>query len=46
MYEDASPKVRLNGRESTVFNVKVGMLFIIVLDALSGEFREGLPNTY
>ena len=52
MYEDATTKVRLNGRESKAFSVKVGvpqgsvltlLLFIIVLEALSREFREGLP---
>ena len=52
MYEDASTKVRMNGRESKAFNVIVGvhqgsvlspLLFIIVLEALSREFREGLP---
>ena len=45
-------KMRLNGRESKAFNVRVGvhqgsvlspLLFIIVLEALSREFREGLP---
>ena len=44
-------KVRLNGRKSKIFNVKVGLhqgsilsplLFIIVLEASSREFREGL----
>ena len=44
--------MRLNGRESNAFNVKEGvhqgsvlspLLFIIVLEALSREFREGLP---
>ena len=52
MYEDASTKVRMNGRESKAFNVRVGvhqgsvlspLLFIIVLEALSRDFREGLP---
>jgi hypothetical protein len=52
MHEDATTKVRLNGRESNAFSVKVGvhqgsvlspLLFIIVLEALSREFREGLP---
>ena len=42
----------MNGRESRAFNVKIGvqkgsvlspLLFIIVLEALSREFREGLP---
>ena len=51
-HEDAKTKVRLNGRESETFSVKVGvhqgsvlspLLFIIVLEALSREFREGLP---
>ena len=52
MYEDATTKVILNGRESNTFSVMVGihqgsvfspLLFIIVLEALSREFREGLP---
>ena len=52
MYEDATTKVRLNGRESNAFSVKVGvhqgsvlspLMFIIVLEASSREFREGLP---
>ena len=47
--------VRMNGRESKAFNVKVGvyqgsvlspLLFIIVLEALSREFREGLPMEF
>ena len=42
----------MNGRESRAFNNKVGvhqgsvlslLLFIIMLEALSKEFREGLP---
>ena len=52
MYEDATTTVRVNGRESKAFSVRVGvhqgsvlslLLFIIVLEALSREFREGLP---
>ena len=48
MYEDATTKVKLNGRESKAFSVRVGvhqgsvlspLLFIIVLEA----FMEGLP---
>ena len=44
--------VRVNGRESKAFSVRVGMhqgsvlsplLFIIVLEAMSREFRVGLP---
>ena len=44
--------MRVNGRESKAFSVRVGvhqgsvlspLLFIIVLEALSREFREGLP---
>ena len=51
MYEDATMTVRVNGRESKAFSVRVGvqqgsvlspLLFIIVLEALSREFREGL----
>ena len=46
MYEDATTRVKLNGRESRGFGVKVGvhqgsvlspLLFIIVLEALSRE---------
>ena len=52
MYEDATTKVQLNERESNAFSVRVGvhqgsvlspLLFIIVLEDLSREFREGLP---
>ena len=52
MYEDASTKVRIIGRESKAFNIIVGvhqgsvlspLLFIMVLEALFREFREGLP---
>ena len=51
MYEDEIAKVRLNGRESNAFSVRVGvhqgtflspLMFIIVFEALSREFREGL----
>ena len=52
MYEDARTAVKIDGRESKTFGVRVGvhqgsvlspLLFIIVLEALSREFREGLP---
>ena len=52
MNEDATTEVRLNGRESNAFSVRVGihqesvlspLLFVIVLEAMSREFREGLP---
>ena len=52
MYEDATTTVRVNGRENKAFSVRVRLhqgsvlsplLFIIVLGALSREFREGLP---
>jgi hypothetical protein len=51
MYGNATTKVRLIGRECNAFGVKVGvnqgfvlipLLVIIVLEALSREFREGL----
>ena len=50
--EGATTKVRLNGRKSNAFSVKVGvhhgsvlspLLFIIVLEALSKKFMRGLP---
>ena len=52
MYVGATTAVRVNDKESAEFKVKVGvhqgsvlspMLFIIVMDALSAEFRDGLP---
>ena len=52
MYVGASTAVKLGGGESVEFGVKVGvhqgsvlspLLFNIVLEALSREFREGLP---
>ena len=51
-YEDATTMVRVNGKESKAFSVRVGvhhgsvlslLLFIIALEAMSREFREGLP---
>ena len=51
MYEDATTAVKVNGRVSESFLVRVGvhqgsvlspLLFIIVLEALSREFRGGL----
>ena len=48
MNEDSSTKVRMNGRESRAFNVGVHQGSVLspllfVLEALSKEFREGLP---
>ena len=52
MYENVKSKVRLNEKFSEEFNIKVGvhqgavlspLLFIIVLEALSREFRTGCP---
>ena len=52
MYQSATSKVKVNNSYSDVFNVQVGvhqgsvlspLLFIIVLEALSREFRTGCP---
>ena len=52
MYDNAKSAVNINGTTGEGFNVKVGvhqgsvlspLLFIIVLEALSREFRTGLP---
>ena len=52
MYEGVTTAVKLNDGESEAFDVKVGLhqgsvlsplLFIIVLEALSREYRVGLP---
>ena len=52
MYENSSTRVKIEGRESEEFRVKVGvhqgsvlspLLFVVVMEALSLEFREGLP---
>ena len=52
MYNDPRSRVRINGNFSEQFNVKVGvhqgsvfshLLFIIVMEALSREFRTGCP---
>jgi hypothetical protein len=53
MYVDVTTMVKLNGRVSGGFGVRVGLhqgsvlsplLFIIVLEALSRTFRQGLPK--
>ena len=55
MYENAKSTVNINGTIGDPFPVKVGvhqgsvlspLLFIIVLEALSREFRTGLPGSY
>ena len=52
MYADAKSAVRINSSYSAEFNVTVGvhqgsvlspLLFIIVMEALSQEFRTGCP---
>ena len=52
MYANAKSRVRVNGQLSDEFEVKVGvhqgsvlspLLFILVLEALSREFRTGVP---
>ena len=50
MYGIATTKVRLNGRDSRLSMLRWGyksvlspLLFIIVLEALPREFKEGLP---
>ena len=52
MYAGATTSVKVNGNESTAFEVKVGvhqgsvlspLLFTVVLEALSNKFRGGLP---
>ena len=52
IYKEAKSRVRINGKYSKDFNVNVGvhqgsvlspLLFIIVLEALSREFRTGVP---
>jgi len=52
-YEDATTVLRVNGRDSKLFGVRVGvhqgsvfsplLLVIVVLKALLSEFTEGLP---
>ena len=52
MYSEATSAVKLKSGESEAFEVKVGvhqgsvlspLLFIIVLEALSWKFKDGLP---
>ena len=52
MYENAKSAVSINSTTGDPFSIKVGvyqgsvlspLLFIIVLEALSREFRTGLP---
>ena len=43
MYENAKSAVNINGTTGEGFNVLSPLLFIIVLEALSREFRTGLP---
>jgi len=52
MYDDVKTSVRVKGGESAAFEVKVGihqgsvlspLLFTIVLEALSRDFKGGLP---
>jgi len=52
MYEDATTVVRVNGHDNKAFGVKVSvhqvsvlslLLFKILLEAFSREFREGRP---
>ena len=52
MYSNAKSRVRVNGKFSDLFSVNVGvhqgsvlspLLFILVLEALSREFRTGVP---
>jgi len=53
IYEDALTVVRVNGRDSKAFRVRISVhqgsvlspvLFNTVLEALSREFWEGLPT--
>ncbi len=52
MYTNASSRVKVTGQFSDEFEVKVGvhqgsvlrpLLFILILEALSREFRHGFP---